>query len=164
MAGRLFVIGDTHFGHKKLAMIRGFASVEEHDEFLVDRWNSVVFKRDTVWHLGDVAFGRSALSHIGRLNGTKKLVAGNHDQYPTAAYLEYFNRVLGAAEVWNCILTHIPVHQSQFYRYRLNIHGHLHDKAVADGRYVCVSAEHYGLAPVELESVVVNAEAANAPR
>jgi calcineurin-like phosphoesterase family protein len=158
MSGRLFVIGDTHFGHRKIigfeAEHRPFATIEEHDDALVDRWNAVVRQRDTVWHLGDVLFGRDAFSTLGRLNGAKKLVGGNHDQYPTALYLQHFNRVVGAAEVKGCILTHIPVHDSQFHRYALNIHGHLHSKSLPDRRYRCVSAEHYGLAPVELDRVI----------
>lgn len=152
-----FLIGDTHFGHSKIlrfeAAHRPFATIEEHDEALIDRWNSVVRKRDTVWHLGDVLFGRHSFACLSRLNGTKKLVAGNHDQYPTALYLEHFNRVVGAAEVAGCILTHIPVHDSQFHRYKLNIHGHLHSKRLDDPRYVCVSAEQNNLTPINLDSV-----------
>lgn len=161
MSGRLFVIGDTHFGHHNIlgfeSAHRPFATIEEHDEALVERWNAVVRPRDTVWHLGDVLFGRHSFRHLSRLNGTKKLVAGNHDCYPTALYLEHFNRVVGSAEVKGCILTHIPVHESQFRRYKLNIHGHLHSRRIADPRYVCVSAEHYGLAPVELDRVIAEA-------
>jgi calcineurin-like phosphoesterase family protein len=65
---------------------RPFASIEEHDEELVKRWNGIVRKGDTVWHLGDFAFGRAKIDIAGRLNGTKKLVMGNHDHYPTEAY------------------------------------------------------------------------------
>lgn len=153
-----FFIGDTHFGHAKVltfeAEFRPFATIEEHDEALIDRWNSVVRKRDTVWHLGDVLFGRHSFRHLARLNGTKKLVAGNHDCYPTAAYLEHFNRVVGAAEVAGCLLTHIPVHESQFRRYRLNIHGHLHSRKIDDKRYRCVSAEHNNLTPIAIDEVL----------
>ena len=152
-----FLIGDTHFGHRKIiqfeADCRPFATIEEHDEALVDRWNRVVNKRDTVWHLGDVCFGWDSFRHLGRLNGTKKLVLGNHDTCPTALYLEHFNKVFGAAQVAGCILTHIPVHESQFGRYRLNIHGQLHSRKLADPRYVCVSAEHNNLTPVSLDVV-----------
>ena len=153
-----FLIGDTHFGHRKIldfeAAHRPFPSIEQHDEALVERWNSVVRKRDTVWHLGDVLFGRHSFKHLARLNGTKKLVMGNHDCYPSAAYLEHFNRIVGAAEVAGCILTHIPVHDSQFRRYKANIHGHLHSRKLDDPRYICVSAEHNNLTPVSLDVVI----------
>lgn len=153
-----FLIGDTHFGHRKIiqfeSAFRPFQTIEEHDEALVDRWNSVVKKHDTVWHLGDVLFGRHSFRHLGRLNGVKKLVMGNHDAYPSALYLEHFNRIVGVAEVAGCILTHIPVHESQFPRYRFNIHGHLHSRKLDDRRYICVSAEHHNLTPVALDAVL----------
>ena len=55
----VFFIADTHFNHKRIVEIREkepggkFASIDEHDEELVRRWNATVGKKDTVWHLGD---------------------------------------------------------------------------------------------------------------
>lgn len=162
MSGRYFVISDTHFGHHKILQFekefRPFASIEEHDDVLVDRWNSVVRKKDTVWHLGDVLFGAHSFRHLARLNGIKRLVAGNHDVYGTARYLEHFTHVFGAAKVRGCILTHIPVHESQFYRFKHNIHGHLHSKKLDDPRYICVSAEHTNLTPVLLDELLASKE------
>lgn len=158
---RVFIISDTHFGHKRIiefeAKTRPFATVEEHDAELVRRWNDTVKPKDTVWHLGDVLFGRDAFATLGLLNGVKKLVMGNHDRYPTALYLEHFNQVVGAAELRGCILTHIPVHPAQFARYKANIHGHLHSSKMDDARYINVSAEHTGLAPMLLDTVLHNA-------
>lgn len=155
---RAFVIADTHFGHKKILefepALRPFETIDEHDQELAYRWNSTVKPKDTVWHLGDVCFGVQSFDVLRQLNGVKRLVLGNHDTYPIARYLEHFNSVHGAAEVHRCILTHIPVHPSQFPRYRANIHGHLHHNTLEDERYICVSAEHTSLTPVLLESVI----------
>lgn len=152
-----FLIADTHFGHSKVlqfeAEARPFATIEEHDEALIERWNSVVRTRDTVWHLGDVLFGRHSFSCLSRLNGVKKLVMGNHDCYPSAAYLEHFNRIVGSGEIDKHLLTHIPVHHSQFHRFKANIHGHLHSRKIDDPRYVCVSVEQWNLTPVAFEEV-----------
>jgi calcineurin-like phosphoesterase family protein len=159
---KVFVIGDTHFGHKKIIEFentyRPFASIEEHDSELVRRWNAVVKPSDTVWHLGDVLFGREAFDTLKLLNGTKKLVMGNHDHYPSTLYLEHFSTIVGAAELRGCILTHIPVHTSQFGRYVANIHGHLHSNKIDDPRYVCVSAEHTNLTPKLLDTVIYELE------
>lgn len=155
---KVFVISDTHFGHKRIiefeAAKRPFASIAEHDQALVHRWNMVVSKEDTVWHLGDVYFGSGNHTILGLLNGYKKLVLGNHDHYPLAVYQQYFGKIFGAAEYRGCLLTHVPVHPCQMLRYRKNIHGHMHSNSVDDPRYVCVSAEHTGLAPVLMESVI----------
>lgn len=154
----IFIIADTHFGHKKIIQFesarRQFETIEQHDAELVRRWNAVVGKKDTVWHLGDVLFGRESFKTLGLLNGVKKLVMGNHDRYPSSLYLEYFNQVVGAAELHGCILTHIPVHHEQFARYRANIHGHLHSNKINDPRYICVSAEHINLTPILLNDVL----------
>ena len=76
---RVFVTSDTHYWHHNVLKFepeaRPFSSVEEMNEVLVDRWNAVVTKRDLVWHLGDVCFGRiENLEILNRLNGQKKLV------------------------------------------------------------------------------------------
>lgn len=155
---RIFVIADTHFGHTKLldyeSVHRPFASITEHDEELVRRWNATVKPKDTVWHLGDVLIGRHSFEILGRLNGIKKLVMGNHDRYPTRLYLEYFRQIAGSAEERNCLLTHVPAHPTQFGRYRANIHGHLHSRKLDDPRYINVSAECIGLTPVPLDSLL----------
>lgn len=156
---RVFVISDTHFGHKRIiefeAAARPFATIEEHDRELVTRWNAAVKPKDMVWHLGDVFFGKDGHAPLGALNGLKKLVLGNHDRYPLAVYQQYFSKIFGAAEFGGCVLTHVPVHPGQLERrYRLNVHGHMHSKSLSDPRYVCVSAEHTGLAPVLMDSVI----------
>lgn len=157
---KVFIISDTHFGHRKVIEFepvhRPFATIEEHDRELVDRWNTTVKPKDTVWHLGDVFMGgRDNHAILGQLNGIKRLVLGNHDVYPIEIYQQYFGKIFGAAELHGCILTHIPVHHSQLEtRYRLNIHGHLHSKMMDDGRYICVSVEHTNLAPRLLSDIL----------
>ncbi len=155
---RVFVIADTHFGHKNILGMqpgeRPFATIEEHDRELVSRWNAAVKPADTVWHLGDVFFGKDGHLPLAALNGLKRLVMGNHDHYPIAVYQQYFSRIVGASEYRGCIMTHIPVHPQQFERFRLNLHGHLHGRSVGDPRYACVSVECTGLAPVLMESII----------
>lgn len=163
-----FFIGDTHFGHKNIIKFenphRPFLTIEEHDEELVKRWNSVVGKNDIVWVVGDFCFGKEKLAIADRLNGSKRLVMGNHDMYLTADYLKYFDKLCGAVEYKDCIITHIPVHPNQFDRYLFNIHGHLHSKRVwfdcgdkeccEDFRYINVSAERINLTPISFDQIM----------
>jgi len=86
---------DTHFGHKRIIELsnRPFDSVENMNEQLVENWNYFVKPEDTVYHLGDVALGSflESLAYVGRLNGIKHLVVGNHDRLfidPEAKNLE----------------------------------------------------------------------------
>ena len=161
----VFFISDTHFGHRGILSFdatrpfRPFATIEEHDEELIRRWNDTVGKRDIVWHLGDFCFGKRNLPIAGRLNGSKRLVMGNHDMYASEDYLEYFDHLYGVAEYKGMVLSHIPVHPSQFPRYFMNVHGHLHEKNILlpdgtkDSRYINVSCEQIGLQPVPLDEI-----------
>jgi len=154
-----FFISDTHFGHKNIIKFdsskgcRQFDNIEEHNEKLVQNWNSVVKKRDIVWHLGDFCFGKKNLEYASRLNGLKELVLGNHDTFSTESYLKYFHKVYGSAQFDGNILSHIPVHESQFTRWDYNIHGHLHSKDLDDRRYVNVSCEQINMTPISYEEL-----------
>lgn len=56
---KIWFISDTHFGHKnilKYCPVRNFNSIEEHDQYIIDYWKSVVSKKDYVFHLGDFHF------------------------------------------------------------------------------------------------------------
>lgn len=79
----VFFTSDTHFGHSKIIEYckRPFSSIEEHDKALIQNWNSVVGQDDTVFHLGDFAYGNSQFiaNTIKQLNGNIILVKGNHD-------------------------------------------------------------------------------------
>jgi len=167
----VFVIADTHFGHQGILNVPGrrglFTSIEHHDQTLIDNWNSVVTKRDVIYHLGDVGWGREdyVKSILWKLNGMKYLVAGNHDK-PNIN--RYFQKVFGAKVYQGNVLTHIPIHPQEMY-WDINIHGHLHGNKVwkyandpsmgvlgdeADVRYLCVSCEQVGFTPVNLQDLI----------
>ena len=75
----VFFIADTHFNHKRIVEIREkergrkFASLEEHDEELIRRWNATVGKKDTVWHLGDFSFRQARASRSPRVSTERSL-------------------------------------------------------------------------------------------
>ncbi|MEG9525130.1 MAG: metallophosphoesterase family protein [Hyphomicrobiales bacterium] len=87
----VYFTSDTHFGHAgilagRMSRPRPFASIEEHDEALIAAWNNRIRPTDTVWHLGDFAYGASAArcrEVFSRLHGIKHLVRGNHDAQRT---------------------------------------------------------------------------------
>lgn len=84
MSGAVWFVGDLHFGHEKVAQIRGFDSTDAHDRALVQQWKRQVSDGDTVYVLGDLSSGSRlgevwALSLLRGLPGYKRLIAGNHD-------------------------------------------------------------------------------------
>ncbi len=147
-----FVISDLHFGHNNILeyepcrKVLG-STVAEMNEEIIKRWNETVNPEDIVYVLGDFSFRRENIHIAGRLNGTKYLVMGNHDQYDNAAtYLQYFTNVYGSLEMKKhgkrIIMTHIPISDKQFSRFDFNLHGHLHSKKMDDSRYVNCCIEH----------------------
>lgn len=142
---RVYVTADLHLGHVKLLQIRNIT-----DDQIIDNWNSVVTKRDVVYVLGDVF----RLDRIDEMLGIKKLILGNHDKYPIPRYLEHFSSVHAMKEYNDCILTHIPIHESQSRRWRLNVHGHTHSSSINHPYYRCVSLEHTNYTPVLLDKVI----------
>lgn len=79
----IFFTSDTHFGHSKIIDYckRPFSSIEEHDKALIQNWNNAVGQDDTIFHLGDFAYGNSQFiaNIIKQLNGNIILIKGNHD-------------------------------------------------------------------------------------
>ena len=120
----VFFIADLHFGHKNIIKFARpqFSGLEEMHETLIENWNSVVKQKDVVYVLGDVAFGKDNLHYLAQLSGRKHLIMGNHDHYAISEYTQYFDHIWGAIGYKGCVLTHIPIIESQFYRWKLNIH------------------------------------------
>ena len=90
----VFFTSDLHIGHAKVAETRVEAmnrllpaeawTAIEHDFFLAEAWDDAVRPGDIVWVLGDISAGGkaaqlNALEWIKERNGTKHLIAGNHD-------------------------------------------------------------------------------------
>ena len=159
-------ISDTHFFHENiLKWGRGeFSSIEDMNEHIVDRWNSVVKKGDRVYHLGDVWMGpsthkdRAAL--MSRLNGSKSLIIGNHDDVKYMAKGGFFRKI----ELWKywpdkpLIFTHVPIHEGSIKERILqeggiNVHGHTHLQGSPDGPYRSVCCEIVDYTPVNLEEL-----------
>lgn len=167
----LYFLGDTHFNHKNIikfeAELRPFETIEEHNETIVERWNKIVKKDDTVWHLGDLLFGKATINHeiLDRLAGRKKLVMGNHDdfsnQYLYKEIFPRFERICGVGQVHGFVLTHIPIADFSLGRWKGNIHGHTHSHSINDKRYINVSCEQVGLTPISYDDVLKRWENAN---
>ena len=98
MSGEVYVISDTHFGHENILKFchRPFKDVEEMNSELIRRWNEKVDPDDTIFHLGDFAFGGSDIwnNTLKQLNGHKILIIGNHDiKNLREGYMQYFDYV-----------------------------------------------------------------------
>lgn len=153
----LFFISDLHMGHEKLIKnLRGFSSVEEHDNLIIENWNRRVNKRDVVWVLGDLTMENNNYDFLDKLNGIKFVVLGNHDK-PNHVndLLKKVNKVGGMVKLgkYSVVLTHCPIHESEIDRFKLNIHGHVHEHTLPDNRYFNVSCEAINYTPISISEI-----------
>jgi len=155
---KFFIISDTHFGHDKIIQYcnRPFSSVEEMDKALIQNWNETVSNKDTVLHLGDVGLGNKEYIKeiIGKLNGKKILILGNHDNWSEQFYRDAgFHTVSKFPIVWNdfYLLSHAPLQLSETTPY-FNYYGHVHndEKYQDTATSKCVSVERIGYRPMFL--------------
>ncbi len=125
-----------------------------HD-WLVTQWNSVVRPRDLVWVLGDISFDHESLKVLDRLNGTKKMVWGNHDNLTQREYLKYFKKVVPYIKYKGFWLSHMPLdsHDINEGRVRGNIHGHLHQKTTGKPYHYNVCVEQCNGIPIRFDSI-----------
>lgn len=87
MTMQTFFTSDLHHAHKNIVKFTDRGSdttLENHDEWLVNLWNSQVGNHDVVYHLGDFSFSRNyeeIAQFIQKLNGIKIFLLGNHDNF-----------------------------------------------------------------------------------
>jgi calcineurin-like phosphoesterase family protein len=133
---------------------------------MLDNWNSVVKPGDKVYHLGDVMMGdKTEFKRFwAKLNGSKRLIVGNHDDIKWMAQNELFAKI----QMWRMftefglLLTHVPIHESGLRRgaptdetapMLLNIHGHIHQNPSPTEHHRCVCVEHINYTPINIEEL-----------
>lgn len=142
----IYLTSDTHINHNRgfIYEPRGFKSVEEMNEAIVARWNSIVEPDDTVYLLGDAMLGgpnsENGLNYLKSLKGHIHIIKGNHDTDNRCAhYLECENvvEVVDAAYLhfngYHFYLTHYPcfsgnLHHDSLKKTTCNLFGHTHSK------------------------------------
>ena len=164
---------DHHFGHANIIRYcaRPFTSVDEMDESMVQRWNTLVQPDDVVIVVGDFSFRDEARTTeiVSRLHGEKVLIRGNHDKRKTDTYWRRvgFRDVAPSmhveleqiGRVW---VKHEPEPYGSTWPVQLN--GHVHEKwktkaYQSTGQvYINVGVDQWGFAPVSTQELVTLAK------
>lgn len=134
--GKKFYISDWHYGHKNVLGFdnRPFTSIEQMNEELIRRWNSVVSAGDLVYILGDMFWctPKIATPIMEQLNGQKILIKGNHDRWHDSKFDKLFVKIDEYMEIEdegrNVVLCHypIPCFKNHFYGW-IHLYGHVHN-------------------------------------
>ena len=164
-------VSDTHFNHRNILNYteRPWGSVEEMNEALIDGWNSVVGRNETVYHLGDITMGRRTEfpAILERLHGDITLVPGNHDQFRTIKLIEkrYNHRPLPLREIkvegQRIVMCHFAMRiWNRSHHGSWHLYGHSHGNLEANpwGRSMDVgvdanAARGFGYRPISFEEV-----------
>lgn len=116
---------DCHFGHGNVIKYcnRPFPDAQSMNEVLIDNWNQVVAKDDTIFHLGDFSFMTKQATDdlIARLSGRIIFLRGNHDCHPKTV----IDSLVARFEGHRILLTHYPEWASPLM---LTFCGHVHEK------------------------------------
>jgi calcineurin-like phosphoesterase family protein len=152
-----FFTSDTEFNHKNIIKYcnRPFDNVEEMNHAIINNWNSVVKKKDIVFHLGDI--GRDCETLVAQLNGTIYYVKGNHDHDSKAPYIreiqiedlkdEYGNKQL-------IVLCHYSMRSWNKSHYgSFHIFGHHHNNLEPYGLSFDVGQDTHNFYPYSLDEI-----------
>lgn len=169
---KIWLIADTHLGHKKIITL--CSRPEDYENKIILGIKKNVNIGDIIIHLGDVCLGDDYLNHTKLLatipvSVTKILIRGNHDKKSDSWLRDAGWDLVCENIIFNkygkkILLSHRPV----IGDFDLNIHGHFHridsydgipkrhaeERNCADGRQVLISAEYNNYQPVLLRTVV----------
>ena len=174
---------DLHLGHDKLSIYgeRGFTTVKEMNEAIVNNFNKRIGPEDNLYILGDVVAGEveEGIRYLSRLNGKKYIIIGNHDKEEK---LEKYKTIPGVTVLgfgYNYIynkkkkffLSHYPCCTENFSveeqdgkkvftkplsKLTINLSGHTHSKELWDDRTLSynVAVDAHNMYPVSIEEIV----------
>lgn len=158
----IFLIADLHLGHANIIRYcsRPFlvSDVREMDHVLIKNWNYTISPVNRVYYLGDLRYGKDALSALQyrkKLKGCITFIEGNHDDPEPGAVpcatLEYRG--------FKFLLVHDPATAPEEFDGWI-IHGHHHNNDLRhypfidfEHRRINVSAEVIGYIPVNLTHI-----------
>ena len=175
----IFLTSDWHFNHDKdfIWKTRGFSSVQEMNETIISKYNSVVKENDIVYCLGDCGLGgtgQEALNqlkeYIERLNGTIIIIRGNHC---TDKRVELYRQCKNVQQVeiatifkykdYHFYLSHYPTLTGNFEKKSLkqtilNLYGHTHQTTNFYEPYTNmyhVGVDSHNCYPVNIDTILI---------
>ena len=162
----IWIITDTHFGHKAL---REYCGRPDNADSLMLGNLSVCREEDMLIHLGDVCIGSEDewnRKFCESVAGKKILVRGNHDRKSIGWYLlRGWDAVVDRLDIkmfgYTVAFSHIPLIDNGSFD--INIHGHFHNKSRygwepelaerLNSKHVLVFVEHT-YRPVSLSKII----------
>lgn len=170
----IWLFSDPHFYHRNMYSFtykdasgterrvrERFASMEEGDAYMIQRWADLVKSPDHVWGLGDWVMwegnhmGHEFVKLIHSLPGHKRTVLGNHDKLKMKWYIEAgFDKIRSTNQLNGVLLSHYPIHPDHIGMKSIGCaHGHIHQNPSPAGPYYNCSVENTNFEPIPFETV-----------
>lgn len=138
--------------------------IVEHDEALVQNWNTVVTRDDIVYHLGDLGLCHSTYlgKILNRLNGSIHIILGNHDktalQISKTANVKRFASISDSkyirVENQHIFLLHYAMRTwRSSYHGSWHLFGHSHGRMAPFGKSFDVGVDCWDYKPVSFDCV-----------
>lgn len=156
---------DWHFFHDRILEFHPQrkelfgTDMKEVTEKMILKWNTTVDKKDTVYILGDLAFGTIEQKRklFQRLNGNKILILGNHDKVADELRC-YFNHITLLKNMkfkksvfpylprdLEVIMCHFPLYTwEHIEKGSIMLHGHCHGTIDLDNEYFNSTGRYSG--------------------
>ena len=138
----IWLCSDWHFCHSRGFVYepRGFNSIEEMNETIVNRHNFLVLPEDDVYILGDLMLNdnNKGIELIKRMNGKLHIAIGNHDTTPRIELYKTLPNVTDVQYVYtfkyrkyNFYCSHYPtltgnLEAESLHQVAINLYGHTH--------------------------------------
>lgn len=173
----IYLSSDLHFNHSKefIYKARGFETIEEMNEGIIERFNMVVSENDDLYILGDLCLGganslETNKELIERLNGHLHIILGNHD---TQRRIEMYQKCKNVESLdyativkygkYRFYLSHYPtltgnLEKESLKQMTLNIFGHTHQKEhfFRDLPYMYnIGVDAHNCYPVLLDNILI---------
>src|SRR3989338_484955 len=155
---KIFVVSDLHLDHTNIIKYcnRPFENIESMNKVLVDNWNKTVTNMDTVFFLGDLAFGtgsRTTDFWLSKLKGKIIFIKGNHDKSKKIKFYDFFILEYSGLRFY---LTHWPENVPKDWS-SWAICGHHHDKTPFIDKLkkrINISVEQTNYTPVDIDFII----------
>jgi calcineurin-like phosphoesterase family protein len=163
---KIFIASDLHLDHTNIIKYckRPFLNTEEMNKTLIENWNNTISKKDTVYFLGDIAYGRGSKSTdfwLNKLNGKIIFLKGSHDKSNKIKFHDTFILEYGD---YKFFLAHEPEKVPKHWD-RWAICGHHHNNKIKEypfidrkNKRINISVELTKYKPVEIDELIKKIE------